>query len=64
MGDLHDAKIDPSSRTLCKMDDNCNDPKRESCIPWNPTSPKEAHENVFIRNNLPSMCRGSEKISV
>ena len=25
MGDLHDAKIDPSSRTLCKMDDNLRD---------------------------------------
>ena len=24
------------------------------CIPWNPTSPR----NVFIRNDLPSMCRG------
>ena len=32
--------------------------KWESCIPWNPTLPREAHENVFIRNDLPSMCRG------
>ena len=27
------------------------------CILWNPTSPREAHENVFIKNDLPSMCR-------
>ena len=32
--------------------------KGGSCIPWNPTSPREAHGNVFIRNDLPSMCRG------
>ena len=37
---------------------DCSDPKRKSCIPWNPTSPREAHENVFIRNDLPLMCRG------
>ena len=34
-----------------------SDPKWGSYIPWNPTSPREAHENVFIRNNLPLMCR-------
>ena len=27
-------------------------------IPWNPTLPREAHGNVFIRNDLPLMCRG------
>ena len=32
--------------------------KRGSCIPWNPTSLWEAHGNVFIRNDLPSICRG------
>ena len=32
--------------------------KRGSCIPWNPTLPREAHGNVFIRNDLPSICRG------
>ena len=32
--------------------------KGGSCIPWNPTSPRETHENVFIRNDLPSMSRG------
>ena len=32
-------------------------PKRGVCISWNPTSPREAHENVFIRNDLPLMCK-------
>ena len=32
--------------------------KRGYCIPWNPTLPREAHGNVFIRNDLLSMCRG------
>ena len=32
--------------------------KGGSCIPWNPISPREAHENVFIRNDLHLMCRG------
>ena len=40
------------------MHNACNDPKGGSCIPWNPTSSREAHENVFIRNDLPLMCRG------
>ena len=26
--------------------------------PWNPTLPKEAHGDVFIRSDLPLMCRG------
>ena len=33
-------------------------PKKGSCNPWNPTSLKETHENVFIRNDIPSLCRG------
>ena len=37
---------------------DCSNPKRGSCIPWNLTSPRKAHENVFIRNDLPSMCKG------
>ena len=36
---------------------DCSDPKGGSCIPWNPTLSKDAHENVFIRNDLPLMCR-------
>ena len=36
----------------------CSDPKGGFCIPWNPTSPREAHGNVFIGNDLPLMCRG------
>ena len=37
----------------------CSNPKKGgSCIPWNPTSPKEAHGNVFKMNDLPLMCRG------
>ena len=32
--------------------------KGRSYIPWNPTSPRKAHGNVFIRNDFPSMCRG------
>ena len=32
--------------------------KGRSCIPWNLTSPKKAHENMFIRINLPLICRG------
>ena len=36
----------------------CSDPKGGSCIPWNPTSPKETHGNVLIRSDLPLMCRG------
>ena len=39
------------------MHNACSDPKRGSCILWNPTSFREAHENVFIRNDLPLMCR-------
>ena len=35
----------------------CNDPKRGVLHLWNPKLPREAHENVFIRNNLSSMCR-------
>ena len=44
------------TRHFCKT--RCSDPKGGSCIPWNPTSPREARENVFIRNDLPLMCRG------
>ena len=36
----------------------CSDPKGGSYIPWNPTLSREAHENVFIGNDLPLMCRG------
>ena len=36
----------------------CSDSKRGSYIPWNPTSSRKAHENVFIRNDLSLMCRG------
>ena len=32
-----------------------SDPKKGSNIPWNPTSSWEAHENVFIKNDLPNM---------
>jgi len=34
---------------------DCRDPKVRS---WNPTSPREAHGDVFIRSDLPPMCRG------
>ena len=34
------------------------DPKGGSCIPWKPTSPREAHENVLIRSDLPLISRG------
>ena len=37
---------------------DCSDPKGGSCIPWDPTSPREVHENVLIRSDLPLMCRG------
>ena len=33
--------------------------KGGSCILWNSTSPRVAHGNVFIRNDLASMCRGT-----
>ena len=43
----------------------CSDPKGcackgggESCNLWNPTSPREANDDMLIRTNLPLMCRG------
>ena len=35
----------------------CSDSKWGSCISWNPTSPRKAHEDVLIRSDLPLMCR-------
>ena len=35
-----------------------SDPKRGSCIPWNPTPLREAHRDMLIRSGLPLMCRG------
>ena len=41
----------------------CSDLKRGSCNPWNSTSPREAHENVLIKNGFPLMCAlGKNKI--
>ena len=31
--------------------------KEGSSILWNPTSPREAHEDVLIRSDLPLMCK-------
>ena len=37
---------------------DCSDPKEGSCNLWNPTSFREAHGDVLIRNDIPLMCRG------
>ena len=43
--------------TFIYIHSQCNDLKWEFCIPWNPTSSREAHMDVFIRSDLPLMCR-------
>ena len=52
------TRVDTTREDACaRKGVDCSDPKRESCIQWNPTSPREVHGNVFIRNDLPLMCR-------
>ena len=38
---------------------DCRDSKGGSCNPWGcaPTSPREAHEDVLIRSDLPLTCK-------
>ena len=58
---LYNRKKKKNRRTEMKPQSKqpaCSDPKGGFCIPWNSTSPREAHENVFIRNDLPLMSRG------
>ena len=38
--------------------------QKRSCIIWNLTSFREAHENVFIKNDLPLLCRGISPIAM